>query len=111
MQEKSNWIAVVIVLVVFEVVCMWCIDISVSAMINQGIVMNGFFGQNPMITYHLGLYGSIISFVLLSFMFIHYVLEEDKRTSSYLKKHFFLMSLILVGIGVLLVSSLLDWWL
>ena len=40
----------------------WCIDVSVTT-INLGIMTNGFFMITPIQSYHLGLYGLILSWL------------------------------------------------
>ena len=58
---------------------LWCVDISVSAMINEGLVTNGFMFNSPMITYHIGLWGAVIIPVAMSFMLVHHILKEEKK--------------------------------
>ena len=49
----------------------WNIDISVTALINNMILTNGFFSPNPMITYHVSLYGIIGTFIIGVYYNIH----------------------------------------
>ena len=86
--RKSDWIAVIITLVFFQLMCLWCIDVSTSTMIikNNGpmagsmvsdaYMTNGFFIQNPMITYHLGLYVLVITCFLSALIAVHIVLDS-----------------------------------
>ena len=76
--KKGDWVCVIIFLVVLQMAFLWCVDISVSALINQGFVTNGFFINNPMQAYHIGLYGSILNFVILSFILVHFVVDAKK---------------------------------
>ena len=50
----------------------WNIDISVTALINNMALTNGFFSPNPMITYHVSLYGLILTFVITAYYNIHF---------------------------------------
>ena len=59
--RKSDWIAIVITLVFFQLMCLWCIDVSTSTMLMEkttvsqqesvatGALTNGFFMLNPLI--------------------------------------------------------------
>lgn len=76
---RGDWICVIIFLVVLQMAFLWCIDISVSALINQGFVTNGFFMNDPMQAYHIGLYGSILTFVLLAFISVHFIVDVKKK--------------------------------
>lgn len=76
--DKIEWICVLIALTVIEMVCLWCVDISVSAMINNGIVMNSLYALNPVISYHVALYGILTTFLITIFITVHYILEEKK---------------------------------
>lgn len=62
-----------------ETIFLWCVDISVSAMINEGIVTNGFMSNSPMVTYHIGLWGAVLIPVIMSFMLVHHILKEEKK--------------------------------
>lgn len=65
--KKSDWIMICVFLMVVEVLCCWCVDISVSAMLAGGVVTNGFVIRDAATTYHVGLYGIILaSFGLIS---------------------------------------------
>ena len=74
--QRSEWVCIVIFLVVLDILCLWSVDISVSALLTGGIVTNGFRVADPMISYHIGLYGSILSTVLLSFLLVHKVVKD-----------------------------------
>jgi len=74
---KSNYIAVVFFFVIVTLISIWCIDVSVSAMINGGIdayMTNGFFNVNPLMSYHFGLYGIILSMAGFVMVFSHWVI-------------------------------------
>jgi len=63
----NKWI---VVLTVVFMLSLWCIDVSVTTMNLGGIMTNGFFSLSPSQTYHLGLYTTILSFVLMIFILI-----------------------------------------
>jgi len=82
--EKRDWILIVIVLVAFIILSLWCIDISVSAMITarvnpnvEAIVTNGWYKRDAMQAYHIGLYGVFISSLILSFIAVHMLTKKD----------------------------------
>lgn len=75
--KRSDWIAIVLVLVVIDVLCLWSVDISVSALLSGGIVTNGFRTSDPMISYHIGLYGSILSTITLSLICVHKIIKDE----------------------------------
>lgn len=79
---KGDWICIVIFLIVIDLLCLWCVDISVSALLNGGTLTNGFRMNGPMQMYHLGLYGSILSTVMLSFICVHKILEEKRENDK-----------------------------
>jgi hypothetical protein len=51
---------------------MWCIDISVSAMLNNGIITSGFITSSPMLMYHICLYASVLNLAFMCIVFIIY---------------------------------------
>ena len=51
-----------IVFTITFMLSIWCIDVSVTT-INLGIMTNGFFMITPIQSYHLGLYGLILSWL------------------------------------------------
>jgi len=57
----SEKVLIVIFLVMIQLLCLWGIDISVSAMLSEGVITNGFNFGNPTQTYHIGLYGIVLS--------------------------------------------------
>jgi hypothetical protein len=69
--KKGNWFCVVVFMVVLQMLFFWSIDISVSALINYGVVTNGLF------SYHIALYGAILNTVAQIIIIIH--LLEDKK--------------------------------
>lgn len=79
--RRSDKIMIIIFLALLHIICLWSVDISVSALLSGGIVTNGFRVADPMISYHIGLYGAILSmFGILSFL-IHEMFrkEEEKK--------------------------------
>ena len=76
---KIKWLCTLIVLVILAVCALWCIDISVSAMLDNNIVTNGFVTQNPVITYHLGLILSFIVLMLISFISVYHIIMSNSK--------------------------------
>lgn len=87
--KKSDWTAIIVSLVILQIISLWCIDISTSAMIireygehysDEDIsslsLTNGFFQQNPVVTYHLSLFWLIISLFLIALISIHQINDE-----------------------------------
>ena len=56
--------------VLLTMLALWCVDISVSALLAGGVVSNGFAVRNPMVTYHIGLYIVVlINFFMVMILF------------------------------------------
>ena len=45
--DKSDWIAISGFLLVITITALWCLDISVSAIVSDGYLTNGFLISNP----------------------------------------------------------------
>ncbi len=75
--KKIKWLCTLIVLVILEVCALWCIDISVSAMLNNNIVTNGFVSHNPVVTYHIGLLLSFVVLMLISFICVYHIMGNS----------------------------------
>jgi len=85
--SKGDWIIIVIFCVVLQLLCFWCIDVSISALIIGGKVVNAFTSLEPSITYHIGVYLSILNFIFLSFVAIQHILrEKPKKNEKVVKK-------------------------
>ena len=79
--KKGDWVAIVCVLIILQIIFCWGIDISVSALINdpKAILVNGWNGfQSPALIYHLCLYGIILIGILQMLIGVHHVLKEEK---------------------------------
>ena len=72
--KKIKWLCTLIVLVILEVCALWCIDISVSAMLNNNIVTNGFVSHNPVVTYHFGLLLSFVVLMMICFICVYHII-------------------------------------
>lgn len=87
--KKSDWIAISGFFLVITFLSLWAIDISVSALISNGYLTNGFFNSDPTIIYHVGLY--IISLTCFSnFLIITHLLHkanigQSEKKSEYQK--------------------------
>jgi hypothetical protein len=87
--NKSDWTAIIVFFVILQVISLWCIDVSISAMSvrNYGQeknlddmanldLTNGFFQQNPIVAYHMSLFFLIISFFIIALISIHQINEK-----------------------------------
>ena len=74
--KKSDWIAIVIFQVIAQMLFLWCIDISISAMLNNGIITSGFITSSPMLMYHACLYASVLNLALMCIICIHHILKD-----------------------------------
>jgi hypothetical protein len=95
--KPSDWVAIAGFALFFNVLSLWCIDISVSAIVNQAIMQtyialgnavipipmgglgNGFFKSDPTMTYHVGLYINAGVNFLMFMIIIHKVVKDEKR--------------------------------
>jgi len=77
-KDKSDWVIMIVALCILQVMSFWCIDISVSGMMNKGQVTNGWLNIPPVLSYHIGLYLAIISLLVFAFISIHHILKEKK---------------------------------
>ncbi|RLF96853.1 hypothetical protein DRN52_01700 [Thermococci archaeon] len=69
--QRSDWIAIGMFLLAVTLMALWCIDVSVSAMLNEGVVTNGFAVKDPLKTYHIGLYLIIVSTFANTLIIVH----------------------------------------
>lgn len=81
---REEWIVVIVMLTVINVMCLWCIDISLSAMLTSpnAILTNGWQTREPMLMYHLGLYGCLIVTSVLALIGIHFIYEGKNDNSN-----------------------------
>lgn len=75
----SDKVLIVIFFVMLQVIFLWSVDISVSALLSGGIVTNGFRVADPMIAYHIGLYGTIISTFCLVIILVNELLPKERK--------------------------------
>jgi len=75
--KKSDWIAIAGAILFVNLLTLWCIDISVSALINNGILVNGFFVNDPMKTYHIALYANGLLNFLIFMIVVHILMKEE----------------------------------
>jgi len=87
--KKSDWRAIILLIFVFQILALWCIDISTSAMLmkstapeGQVYLTNGFVMQDPSVMYHLCLYWLIISSFLLTLITFHLMDGEEEKHQS-----------------------------
>jgi len=80
---KLEWIITILLLVVLQIMCLWSIDISTSAMLTPGAVLtNGWQERDPVFIYHMALYGLIIITVVLAVIGIYFALGEKKDVGN-----------------------------
>lgn len=77
--KKSEWIAIIISMIILQMLFLWAIDISVSAMLRGGTLTNGISFSNPTVVYHMSLYCTIINLALFSFIAVHFIFLESKK--------------------------------
>ena len=86
---KMNLTPLMIIGIVIFVMSIWTIDVSVSC-INMGSNCGGMVGlmnfyyevdklQSPIMTYHLGIILSIMSFTAVMFLMVHKIETLEKR--------------------------------
>ena len=73
--DKSDWIAISGFLLVITIMALWCLDMSVSAIVSDGYLTNGFLISNPYKFYHIGLYLLVIM-GFSNFLIIVHVLSK-----------------------------------
>ena len=76
--RPSNLIAVSGFLLALICISLWLVDVSVSAMLSNGALTNGFFNSPPMMMYHIGLYSVIISVFLMFLIVVHTIVKDHK---------------------------------
>ena len=79
--KTSDTVAITGFLLLLGMLALWCIDISVSAIINGGVVYNGIFFGDPFLTYHLGLY-LLVFVIFILFLFIVHILVKDNEPQT-----------------------------
>lgn len=77
--QRSDKIMIIIFLALIHIICLWSVDISVSALLSGGIVTNGFRTANPMISYHIGLYGAILSMFSVLIILVHEMFRKEEK--------------------------------
>lgn len=76
--KKGDIILVFVFFAFIVILGLWCIDTSVSAMLNGGMNFNGLFFADPYIMYHFGLYLCAVTLFCFVALAIHVVIPEDK---------------------------------
>jgi len=92
MIKKSNWIAIFAFLFFLNILALWCVDVSQTAMINQaicstqkqmgyeviseGYLTNGLFKADPMVTYHVAIGVNLVSNFLMLLIIIHLIWKD-----------------------------------
>jgi hypothetical protein len=90
LMKKSDWVAISAFLLVLTVIALWCIDISISAMLSGGYLTNGFSISDPFKQYHVGLYIVILATFSNFLIILHIILKdsvykEEKTIGNYEK--------------------------
>jgi len=85
---RADWIAIIIFLVSMNIISLWTIDISLSAVLlpqeYKVMLTNGWRNSDPMLMYHLSLYLAMVTLLILSFICVKFILGEvkyDKRNN------------------------------
>jgi len=76
--KKSDWIVIAGVILFVNVLTLWCIDISVSALINNGILTNGFLLNDSAKIYHIGLYTNGLLNFLIFMIVVHIIMKGEE---------------------------------
>jgi hypothetical protein len=84
MISRFEWLLILFVLVVVQILCFWGIDVSVSAMISNpsAILTNGLNIQSPLTIYHLCLYLSILAVTANIIIAVHIVEKLSKSQTK-----------------------------
>ena len=76
--DKSDWIVISGFLLAMTIIALWCLDVSVSAIVSGGYLTNGFFISNPYKFYHIGLY-LLVLMGFSNFLVTVHVLSKRKE--------------------------------
>ena len=82
MKKTSDLVLISIFMYALQMLSMWSIDVSVAAMINNGQVTNGFFTNNPLISYHIGIYILLIASFAQILLIMH-ISQKEKEKDAY----------------------------
>lgn len=95
--KKSEWIAIAGAILLINGLTLWCIDVSLSALIQQSMMsvaqayggnpvelsmetgLVSVFKANPQITYHLALYLNILVTFVAFMIIIHVVVKDEEE--------------------------------
>jgi len=88
LMKKSDWVAISSFLLVLTIISLWCVDISISAMLSGGYLTNGFAIADPFKQYHVGLYMIILATFSNFLIILHIILrdsshKEEKTSGNY----------------------------
>jgi len=88
LMKKSDWVAISAFLLVLTIISLWCVDISISAMLSGGYLTNGFAIADPFKQYHVGLYIIILATFSNFLIILHIILrdpshKEEKISGNY----------------------------
>ena len=73
--DRTEAVFVIVTLLIINLLCMWCLDVSTSAMLSGGVLVNAYMISNPVVMYHLSLYVVLGISVLLVFICIYYIMK------------------------------------
>lgn len=74
--DKLSWTYIILALTVIQITLLWCIDISVSAMINDGMIVRSLiYSGDATIMYHIGLVGTIAIFFIQAMIILAHVVK------------------------------------
>ena len=88
--SRFEWLLILFVLGVIQVLCFWGIDISVSAMLSspRAVLSNGWSIRSPNLMYHISLYISTFVTVSIVIVSVHIVQKYTERKAENHNKEF-----------------------
>jgi hypothetical protein len=69
------WVMAVVVLTFTFMAGLWILDVSAGAIASEGGVFINLLGvQNPFVSYHIGLFMAVVSFVVMATIAVYHVI-------------------------------------
>jgi len=86
--KKDEWVAIIVLILVFQILALWCIDVSIPAIVINAVkdvmgdnqyafLTNGFVQQNPTTMYHIALFWLVISSFCEALIVLHLILRKE----------------------------------
>ena len=67
--ERTNKTIIAITSTAVFFIAVWCMDLSVTSMINGMELTNGFFNTSPVVMYHVALYVMMLDFFIIALIY------------------------------------------